>query len=70
MKANALKAKIVERDMNIDSFCKAAGFVRSTFSRKLKGESEFTRDEMEKIMVVLNLSSDEMRNIFFTECVA
>ena len=65
MKPNSLKAKIIENGMTINSFCKAAGFVRSTFDRKLKGESEFNRDELEKIMVILNLTSDEMRSIFF-----
>ena len=70
MKPNSLKAKIIENGMTINSFCKAAGFVRSTFDRKLKGESEFNRDELEKIMVILNLTSDEMRSIFFTDLVA
>ncbi len=70
MKPNALRAKIVENGMNIDSFCKVAGFARATFDRKLKRVSEFDRAEMEKIILVLGLSTEEVRDIFFTNEVA
>lgn len=65
MNKNALKAKIVERGMNVEGFCKAAGFNRATFDRKMNGSSEFNRDEMERIIVTLKLTTEEMRNIFF-----
>jgi hypothetical protein len=65
-----LRAKIIERGFTVDSFCKEAGFVRSTFDRKLTGQTEFTRDEIETIIVVLNLTDDELRNIFFPKFVA
>lgn len=70
MKENLLRAKIVEKGFNIDSFCKVAGFVRSTFDRKLTGQTEFDRSEIEKIIDVLELSDDEIRNIFFPNYVA
>lgn len=70
MRPNALRAKIIEHGMTIGDFCNAAGFVRSTFDRKLNGDSEFTRDELERIMVELELSADEMRRIFFNDIVA
>lgn len=70
MRPNALRAKIVENGMTVGDFCKTAGFVRSTFDRKINGDSEFNRDELERIMVALNLSSDEMRSIFFADDVA
>lgn len=67
MRANVLKGKIVERGMTIGEFCDMAKFVRSTFDRKLSGTSEFDRDEIERIMDVLDLTWDETRNIFFAE---
>lgn len=70
MNENALRGKIVECGFNIDSFCKEAGFARSTFDRKLTGQSEFTRDEIYKIIDVLHLTDDDIRRIFFAKCVA
>jgi len=70
MKENLLRAKIVEKGYNIDSFCKAASFVRSTFDRKLTGQTEFDRAEIQKIIDILELSDEEIRNIFFPNYVA
>lgn len=66
MKANVLKAKIVEKGLTIGEFCTMVGFVRSTFDRKLAGVSEFDRNEIEQIMHALDLNAEEIRNIFFT----
>lgn len=70
MKENLLRAKIVEKGFNIDTFCKASGFVRSTFDRKLTGQTEFDRNDIQKIIEVLELSDEEIRNIFFPKYVA
>lgn len=70
MNVNLLRGKIVEKGFNIDSFCKATGFVRSTFDRKMSGQSEFTRDEIAIIIDTLNLTDDEIRAIFFPNSVA
>ena len=70
MKENLRRAKIVEKGFNIDSFCKEVGFVRSTFDRKLTGQNEFDRSEIQKIVDVLELTDDEIRNIFFARVVA
>ena len=56
--------------MSISDFCTAAGFVRSTFDRKMNGESEFNRNEIERIINVLHLTDDETRSIFFENVVA
>lgn len=66
MRANALKGKIVERGMTIGEFCERANFVRSTFDRKINGSSEFNREEIKRIIAVLDLTWDEARSIFFT----
>ena len=70
MKENLLRAKIVEKGMTIEQFCDKANFVRSTFDRKLTGQTEFNRDEIETIAMVLELTDDEIRNIFFPNFVA
>jgi hypothetical protein len=70
MNVNALKGKIVERGFTIESFCAAAGFVRSTFDRKLNGQSVFDLGEIWKIINVLHLTFEETRIIFFAELVA
>lgn len=67
MNTNLLKAKIVEHGMNVESFCNKADFVRCTFDRKMTGKSDFTREEIARISHELDLSADEMRNIFFAE---
>lgn len=65
MKENVLRGKITEAKMTIGEFCEHTGFVRSTFDRKLKGENEFNRDEIARIISALNLTAEETRNIFF-----
>lgn len=70
MNRNALKAKIVEMGMTIEQFCTKAGFSRTTFWRKLRGKAEFDREEMVRISKTLNLSKEEMLNIFFNKIVA
>ena len=70
MKENLLRAKIVEMGYNVGTFCAAAGFKRATFDRKLTGQIEFTRAEIETIALVLELTDDEIRNIFFPNYVA
>lgn len=70
MKENLLRAKIVENGMTIEQLCAKANFVRSTFDRKLTGQTEFNREEIEIIAIVLELTDDEIRNIFFPNYVA
>lgn len=70
MKTNVLRGKIAENGMNIGEFCNAANFTRSTFDRKMNGQSEFDRDEICRIISVLNLQPEEIRDIFFAEGVS
>lgn len=66
MQSNILKGKIVESGMTVGEFCKRAGFVRSTFDRKMK-TGAFTRKEIKKIMDTLNLEWEDTERIFFPE---
>ena len=43
---------------------------RATFYRKKRGESDFTRSEIRKIMKELNLTSEEVDSIFFKDWLA
>ena len=65
MQANILKGKIVESGMTVGEFCEKAGFVRSTFDRKINGTSEFNRDEIQKIIDTLGLTLEDAQKIFF-----
>lgn len=67
MKQNVLRGKIVEHEMTIGEFCEQAGISRSTFDRKMGGNGEFNRSEISRIISVLGLSVEEMRNIFFAD---
>ena len=67
MNANELRGKITAKGLNVQTFCDQYGFVRSTFDRKLNGTSEFNREEMEKIIDALDLTWDDIRNIFFAD---
>ena len=67
MKQNVLRGKIVEHGMTIGKFCECAGISRSSFDRKMSGSSEFTRDEISRIVTALNLSAEETCNIFFAD---
>lgn len=70
MNRNELKGRIVAKGFKVEDFCKEIGMKRVTFDRRMKGQSEFTRDEIVQIVNVLDLSMDEMYSIFFTEKVA
>ena len=70
MNADKIRGKIAEKRMSVSEFCKAAGFNRATFDRKMSGSSEFTRGEIERITSVLNLTDEEMCTIFFENVVA
>lgn len=70
MNTAKLRGKIAEKGFTVKSFCEAAEINRSTFDRKMGGRSEFDREEIEKIIRVLELTDEETKLIFFTECVA
>ena len=70
MNANKLRGRIIENGMNIGEFCLRANFVRSTFDRKLNGDSDFSRAEIERIASALDLTDAELHAIFFENVVA
>ena len=59
---NALK----KRAVSYEEAARAIGVDRSTFYRRVQREgAKFTVEEVERLSVLLNLSSQEMQDIFF-----
>lgn len=66
LKENKFRAKIVEKGMTIQQFSKVLGISVPTLYRKLKEENTcFTHLEICSIQKILNLTSDELMDIFF-----
>lgn len=70
MNANVLKARMVLERMRIPDFLEKLSsqgceMSKSAFHRKMNGKSEFDRKEILAIAKVLNLSREEMMEIFF-----
>lgn len=66
MNANELKAQLVLNDKTILDYSKALGISRSALYRKLRGLTDFSREEIQKTITFLGLTSDKAMNIFFT----
>ena len=65
MNINKLKAKIVEKGMNVETLAKLIGVDRSSMYRKINNFEKITIGEANKIKSVLELSDEEANNIFF-----
>lgn len=65
MNTRLLKAKIIEKGFSVTEFIQKTGIKRAPFYRKLNKKTEFNRAEIEKISSVLELSPEQMKNIFF-----
>jgi hypothetical protein len=75
MVANLLKAKIVQEGFNTRNFVgkineHGVDMSTATFYRKINGTSEFNQTEISVIAKVLELSSKEIMDIFFTSNVS
>lgn len=66
-----LKARMVEHDLSASEISKLIGMDRSTFYRKMQNNGEnFTILEANAIANVLNLTKDDVNEIFFAQTVA
>lgn len=65
LNARELKACIVRKGYTQEAIAKEIGITARTMSSKVRGKSEFGVDEATKIKELLNLTADEMDNIFF-----
>ena len=64
-KINNLKTEMVKQGFNMKSLAEAIGIHDSSLYRKIRGEVEFQLWELKKIQKALNLSRDQMWEIFF-----
>ena len=64
-KKELLKARMVEKSVTQNEMADKLGINSATLYRKINGESEFTRSEMQIIKAVLALDTSGMDAIFF-----
>lgn len=65
MNAKKLKAEMLLKDKSIDDVCAVAGFARTTWFRKISGETQFTQGEISAISTLLGLNNEQIGSIFF-----
>ncbi len=65
-----LKSQIVLHDKKISEVAEILNISKSAFYRKLKGKTEFTRQEIEILIKCLGLSIEMAMEIFFNEKVS
>lgn len=63
-----LEYELKRRGLTITELCDKLDISRSTYYRKVKGDSEFTQKEIQEIMSFLNL--DSPMDIFFANKVS
>ncbi len=68
MNSARLEYEMKIKGVGIDELCKKIGISRSAFYRKRNGLTEFTRDEIQRIVDYLDLDSPV--GIFFDEKVS
>lgn len=67
MDKNKLLGKIKEHGTTLQQFAVQVGISLSAMRRKICEDSQFTRDEIERISNLLNLTDDELLAIFFAD---
>ena len=65
MNKDLLEYKMKSKGVTTDELCQLIGISRSAFYRKCNGVSEFTLNEIKKIVLVLDLESPI--DIFFAD---
>lgn len=63
-----LEYELKKRNISVDDLCKCIGISKSAYYRKLKGTSEFTHSEIQRIIDCIGLESP--MGIFFADKVS
>ena len=63
-KKNKFRAMLARKEISVGEIAKALGIDPATLSRKISGQSDFYRNEIEKICQILELTPDETLQIF------
>ena len=64
-KLNLFKAKLAELGLSVKDIANAVGCNEVTMYRKMKGESDFTRNEIQLIKQKTQMTSEDVERIFF-----
>lgn len=64
---NKFRAKVVEAGLTMEEVAKKIGINPSTLVRKVSGESDFSRNEIQILRKILSLTATECDDIFFAE---
>lgn len=59
------KKKLIDSDLTLKEIAQAIGISETTLYRKIRGITDFSRNEMSIIKSTLNLDTDEFEQIFF-----
>lgn len=65
-----LRGKMAEKRCTAENLANYLGINPSTLHRKMSGISEFTRSEIQQIAMLLGLSMQDVKDIFFAEQLA
>ena len=67
---NEFKAEVIRREMTLESVARAINIDVASLHRKMNGTSDFYRKEIEGLIELLSLSSEDVMRIFFAREVA
>lgn len=67
MNKNKLLGKIKEHGTTLEQFALELGISLSAIRRKINGSTQFNRVEIEKSCDLLNLTNEELLEIFFSD---
>lgn len=70
MDTNKLKYFLAARGETLSSYEQALGVSKTALYRKMKGKTEFTREEIEKTIRFLHLTEADTMSIFFSSRVS
>lgn len=64
---NEFKAELVRRGLSVEQVAKMLGIDPASLYRKINGESDFFRNEIDALRTKLDLSDDDILKIFFAK---
>ncbi len=70
LNANKLKAKLVENDINVETFAKMIGISKDTMYRRINDGESFTLGEIDASISTLSLTIEDVNAIFFAQMFA
>lgn len=70
MNYNELNAEIVRSGLSIPKMASVVGIGKKTMYQKMRGERQFKQREILIIKNTLELTSEQVNNIFFVDCVS